>query len=475
MIRNNSVKRKLATAGLIALAAATVVGGRPAQAQQTEIEALREQLEAMQARLDSLETAKIVTDEATKATPGITATSPIRISGLMQFRGDSYRNEKGAVFPRQQDTFRIRRGEIRITAPTITSRVSGTLQIDFARGLFGNNGQAASTPGGVGIASLQEVQLSYLLKKAPPVGTPARPGATTSTPLPDNIFIDAGQFKLPFGYEGDLVSSAAIQTVERALMFRTRDVNGGGTGDVRDTGVQLRGTFGGNFDYRLAVFNGLGERQNLSASGDPKAIVARLLYRPRSLDGLQVGASYERGNTRLAPSTALPLNNINTITSLTTRFDRNAYNAFMFYKKDENTLQAEYTTGTGRSFLPFDPAGPPLPLVNEGPERKFQGYYASVGRLFTPKLEGVLRYDYFNFDRNLTTDASVKELTVGVNYYIKGNNAKIQANLVRVQGGSALVAAASSVPASGGFGGGGQGQGFQNDRTELRVQGQVSF
>jgi hypothetical protein len=131
-------------------------------------------------------------------------------------------------------------------------------------------------------AILQEIQLSYLLRKAAP-GTQ------------NNIYVDVGQYKIPVGYES-LLSSSALPLVERALMFTQRDPFDGGYGDVRDTGVQLRGTQG-QFDYRLGIFNGFGDRQNTLAVSDAKAVLGMLTFKPKSIQGLQVGVSGGTGNT----------------------------------------------------------------------------------------------------------------------------------------------------------------------------------
>jgi hypothetical protein len=79
-------------------------------------------------------------------------------------------------------------------------------------------------------------------------------------------------------------------------MFTQRDPFDGGYGDVRDTGVQLRGTQG-QFDFRLGVFNGFGDRQNTLAVSDAKAVLGMLTFRPKAIQGLQVGVSGGTGNT----------------------------------------------------------------------------------------------------------------------------------------------------------------------------------
>jgi hypothetical protein len=96
------------------------------------------------------------------------------------------------------DTFRLRRGEIRITAPSITPRLSGTIMFDPAKAQFNRSasfGESGSNTIRARDAILQEIQLSYLLKKAAP-GTQ------------NNIYVDVGQYKIPVGYESLLSSSA---------------------------------------------------------------------------------------------------------------------------------------------------------------------------------------------------------------------------------------------------------------------------
>jgi hypothetical protein len=349
---------------------------------------------------------------------------------LLQIRADSFFNQRAANGgPLANDTFRLRRGEIRITAPAITDRISGTVMFDVARGLFANQSSTAAAAS-FGSNVLQELQLNYLLKKA--------------TLPANNTYIDIGQFKIPLGYEGDLVSSSALETIERGLIFTARDPFGGGYGDIRDTGIQLRGTINNQFDYRLGVFNGLGERQNQLATSDNKALVARLAYRPTGVPGLTVGVSGAKGSTRTTTSLVAP------------RADRDAFNVFGAYKKDKVVLQAEYLTGESLGFSVF-----PGTAIN----RKLSGYYGLFGYYFTPQLEGVARYDYLDTNRGGAGDTDVRDLTLGLNYYLKGNNAKIQANIVRREGGNNVLITNAGNPQSD----------LRNDRTELRIQTQIAF
>jgi hypothetical protein len=406
--------KKVAPLGVLTLALMSIA---PAQAQQTELDALRTQIEELQRRLEEIESAQA--SQASSSTPNpLTTKEKVTMSGLLQVHGLGFLSED--IRPggtRGNDTIRLRRGELRLTAPSITPRVSGTIMFDPVKAIAARNSTAAPA---INIRArdnvLQEIQLSYLLNK----------NATNTT----NAFIDIGQFKIPIGYEGDLVSSSALQTVERALFFTQRDPFDGGFGDVRDSGIQLRGTLGGQFDYRLGAFNGLGEQQNQQSSSDQKAIIGRLVYRPAGVQGLQLGIS--AANARSA-----------TPTSGGVRVDRDLLNGFVVYKKDKFSAQAEYLKGESQ-------------LQTAAAVNEIQGYYGSIGYLFTPKLEGVFRYDSLDTNRNVN-NARLRDITLGLNYYIKGNNAKIQANIVQRESDAGVPAA------------------LRNDRTELRTNFQIAF
>ncbi|HEX8551751.1 MAG TPA: porin [Abditibacteriaceae bacterium] len=394
--------------------AAAVAIATPANAQQSEIAQLRTQIEELQARLDKLDEAnKKSAEAAAKASPAVTSRFPLTVSGLLQVHSLNYFSQNGPG-TQPADTFRLRRGELRITAPRITDRVSGTIQIDPAKASFRSRVPFNAGPGPINVNTrardslLQEIQISYLLNK----------GANAN-------YIDAGQFKIPIGYES-LLSSGSLPFVERSLIFSQRDPFDGGYGDVRDTGVQLRGTRG-KVDYRLGVFNGFGDRQNDLAISDPKAILGRLAFRLN--ENAEIGVSGGIGNTGTGAGAP--------------RADRNLLNAFAAYKKGKLSFQGEYLTGDSQ-------------LQNGANVRDIQGYYAGLGYLFTPKIEGTFRYDYLDTNKAVG-NADVRDLILGLNYYIRGNNAKIQTNIVKRNGNV-------GAPAD-----------LQNDRVELRTNLQVSF
>ena len=86
--------------------------------------------------------------------------------------------------------------------------------------------------------------------------------------------------------------------------------------------------------------------------------------------------------------------------------------------------------------------------------RDIQGYYGAFGYSITPKLQGLFRYDNLNTDRS-KGNSTLKDYTLGLNYYLKGNEAKIQFNVIDHNGDSGA-------------------RGFR-DGTELRTAFQATF
>ena len=421
------------SAGLIA--AFFVLGEAPALAQQNpqqaEIDGLRQQLAELKARLDKLEAAPAASP-AKSASPSVTSNSqlPVVVSGVLQVHALNFASEGArSGGTRGVDTLRLRRGQIRLTAPRITDKIAGTVMFDPTR-IISQRGNSATSQIRGRDNPLQEILLSYQLSNRPT-------GAN---------FIDVGQFKIPIGYES-LLSANALPAVERALFFTQRDPFDGGYADVRDTGIQLRGN-AGTLDYRLGLFNGLGDRQNALALSDAKSVLARLAFHPRAVPGLEIGVSGGRGNTGI--NNFVTTTNAAGVTSTTTvvrRANRSLFNAFAVYKRRKLTLQSEFLTGKA------------APIVIDATTlagRDIRSYYAHIGYALRPQLEAIARYDYFDFNRD-EDNADLTDITLGLNYYLRGNNAKIQSNLVR------RSSSAGAPPA------------LRNDRYELRTNFQVAF
>jgi hypothetical protein len=378
-----NLRIKKSTLG-IALSALMLGAPAIAQADQADdVSALRQQILQMQQRLDELETNQKATDanaqkavDATKK--GVHSKFDVDVSGLLQVQAIAPLSGDGS---QGENTFRLRRGELKLTA-NITDRISGLVLFDVAKDKIDSSNRAD--------AMLQEITLSYLLNKN---------GANKN-------YIDVGQTKLPLGYES-LVSSSALPFLERSMIFTQ-----GKYGDVRDTGAQLRGN-AGKLEYRLGVFNSLGDRQNNNAVRDDKAFAGRILW--NAGNGIQLGGSAAKGSD-----------------------SGNIVNLFANYTKDKFWIWGEYAKGTRNSGT----------TIVDG-----NGFNVSGGYRFTPKLEAVARFDKFND----TNSGDATESTLGLNYYLKSNNAKIQLDLVKHDGPF------------------GSGSGYQYDWTELRSGFQVAF
>ncbi len=178
------------------------------------------------------------------------------------------------------------------------------------------------------------------------------------------------------------------------------------------------------------------DRQNATAASDAKAVIGRVSLRPKSMPGFMIGISGGKGSTGAAP-----------------RNDRQILNAFASYSQAKWLAFGELLQGDSQP-------------LGGGATRDVRSAYGTVGYNFTPKLQGIARYDYMDVDRN-NPGFTVKDISLGLNYYIKGNNAKIQANIVRRNG---TGTAAAAVGASGS----GLGS-IANDSTALILQGQVAF
>ena len=395
-----SARRALAVAALAGsgaafLSAPAQAQDAPAQNQQSEIDVLRGQIAELQKRLDAIDAAQKATDKTIKeAKPVVNAKSPIVVSGLLQVHALDFFNQGGNSANRAADTFRLRRGELRLTAPRITDKVSATVMFDPAKDA--TSGRARNN-------ILQEIVVSYQLNKT----------ATNSNS------IDVGQFKIPVGYES-LVSSSALPFVERPLIFTARDPFDGGYGDVRDTGLQLNSKLN-DFDLKVGVFNGIGDRQNALALSDEKAILGRVAY--NGVKNLSLGISGGVGNTGTNGSA--------NGATVTRRAHRNLLNLFAAYNKDKIYAAGEFLRGDAVPITFGTNNSTNAPIIVNG--RDIQGYYAAAGYMFTPKLQGVVRYDNLNTNRS-QSDMTLRDYTLGLNYFVKGNEAKVQFNVVDHEG-----------------------------------------
>jgi hypothetical protein len=95
--------------------------------------------------------------------------------------------------------------------------------------------------------------------------------------------------------------------------------------------------------------------------------------------------------------------------------------AYLGYKYKKWWLNFEYSDADGYN-------GPIGYVV----DKKASGFYSTLAYRFTPKVQGLLRYDEFDPNKNLSGDKR-REYTAGINYFIKGQALKFVLNYVFCQ------------------------------------------
>jgi hypothetical protein len=297
--------------------------------------------------------------------------SKLKFGQLMQFW---YVNDNTL---KTSSNFRMRRAETRFDAD-ITPNVSSFLMIDPAK--IGATGPGNNILQDFGIVYKDDEHL---------------PGAS----------VQIGQFKVPFGMEGT-ASSGEILTPERSfLSFLLK------WSDFRDIGAMATAK------YKLAdtilltgyigVFNG--EGPNAASVNNDKATAGRVTI--DLPEGFHIGGSIYSGKDGGATA-----NSGGTATGTPQLFERKGLEFAYNPPELPLTLRGEAAGG------------------HQGGGSYMWTYYGLIGYTFWDKFQPVIRYDVWSVDGKTNNDIFnagaadwQREVTYGVNYYIKGHNAKIQA------------------------------------------------
>ena len=271
-----------------------------------------------------------------------------------------------------RSTYRLRRVEVKITAD-LGSRAQAILMVDAAKSL------ALNTSGSQPAVN----QSSRILQDA-----------FISMPVGRFTF-DAGQQRLPLGYEGAM-SSSGLETIDRALMESDKS-RGAAFGDVRDAGVTMRRAWSA-MDYRLGVFNGSGETMNDVDKQVGTAVIGQLGFHPSSMKWLRVGVSGATSGHGAADNPT-----------------RDRLGADVRLTRGPIALQVEGMMG------------------QDGPVHRV-GYYALATYALRPQFRLVTRFDVF--DPDLATDvvpATISECDYvgGFTWLPAGTRLKLQVNVVR--------------------------------------------
>lgn len=277
---------------------------------------------------------------------------PVKIEGLLQTRADF---DSGA-----SDSFYIRRSELKFSGK-VSPRVGWTVMIDPAKELRLNTAGTAVN------------QNSRILQDA---------FATVELGGPWSV--DIGQRKIPVSFEA-LMPTYSVDTLERALF-----ISQGRLADQRDIGVQLYGKWP-DFEMTAAALNGTGESQNTKDPNDQKTFGGRIVYKPRALQGLHLGASSLSGTGPTG-----------------TKTERQGLEAQ--WKREKLTLRSEVVTGLDANV-------------------RSRGAYGLIGYQMSPQWQALAKLDAY--DPNLQAMADETTDTIlGVNYFLSGHNAKFQFNWV---------------------------------------------
>ncbi|MBI3830562.1 MAG: hypothetical protein HY291_13660 [Planctomycetes bacterium] len=404
----------------------------------------------------------------------------VSIGGLVQVWYYSIQNDNvgfyGNVTPtapgggdsnegRDNDSFSIRRAEINFTVD-INENVTALVKVDPARPIKGR----PSFPSNVGLFSTKGVSATESddvrnpdFNAAARLFQDAYVNYHGSVP---HLDFQIGQYKPWVGEEG-VRSSGALDFVERSML--------GQLGDKRDLGVTAHGTWWDDrFQYWLGAidnagdfFGTRGEQQNRVDDNDRKDFTWRLLVRPvwknETWGSLELGASGQHGVHGEAGGPTRPggtVDGLNRRRTNANRYfawgsykpggpvkglwfkgecawieDRAAPGSIASFTNAANTTLTGFATNTTTSYLTPHPFS-------------VTGFYAAAGYKISDSVfkdrapqwlknfEFALRYEEFGNilvadlkQPNSHTDAfSTKVWTPGINYYIKGDNAKIQIN-----------------------------------------------
>ncbi len=447
-----------------------------------EIGALREELN----RSNRAPQATVLVDEAlhNKFGPNARVTTRqgrLRIGGLVQVWFHAIQNDQvgwedtnqilqaipagfGSNEVGDNDTFRVRRAQLSFTLD-IHENIRAHLMIDPARAADSfpdapSNQGISTVPGFSGEGCCRPVTF-------PDVPTVSRSsmvrnGSSSPNRLLEDAYIEyhgfvphhdfkVGQFQRRLGMEGRR-NDAALDFVDRSMVTKIAR--------IRDFGIQVRGTwFDGRLQYWVGGFNGSGtafqSHANRSDTNDQKDVVASIQGRPVWGDelwgNLELGYSlmYGRGGEAAGHGpTTNPVDGLNrrsTVHVLQYAYAHYAPGGPVrgwwikgeYGQYRDRFFPGEVATGLVAGTQTLDPA--PFHMA---------GWYVSSGYHLGKsrwaddlkpefrKLEVAFRYEVFENLVFHDLDQVIREqdffktqvYTAGLNYYVKGQNVKLQVN-----------------------------------------------
>ena len=275
-------------------------------------------------------------------------------------------------------TFRLRRAELSVKGEIVPAQVGYALMIDFAKALEFQD-KTIDVPGTTPPSQITIKQ---------PVGATAMLQDFFVSYLSPYADVSLGQFKIPVSWEA-YNSTAKLLFPERATMVSK-------LADRRDLGVRVTKTFK-TFGYSAGVFNGAG--QNTLDGNNGKDLALRLEAYP--VAGLVLaGVGYATVGNRDQ--------------TLRDRFEGD-----LRYESGPFLFQGELIYGRDRKS-----AGAAIV--------KSMGFYGALAYTLPMNLQPALRVALYDPDTGTAKDGTW-QVDVGVNYYLRGHEAKAQLAYSRFQ------------------------------------------
>ncbi|MCY3024324.1 MAG: porin [Planctomycetota bacterium] len=419
-----------------------------------------------------------------------TKNGKLKIEGLVQIWYYSIQNDNKGMFDNlngtgivdtneasDNDSFAVRRTELTFNMD-IHENVQAIIRIDPPR----ENRGIPNLPDNKGLfKGWNNVAPEYNAVNGPGLGSTATVSAVqTGAGRVPGLLKDAyiryhgvvphhdfqiGQFRPQVGEEGPR-SSAELDFVERSEI--------GKISEDRDLGIQMHGFWWDDrLQYWLGAFDGAGNyfggyptHPNRSDDNDYKDFLASVMVRPlwksETWGSIELGYAFmagKHGESGGRDPIATPLNGLNRCETFAMK--HGAYGSYMpggpvkgwwmrgefLWMKDRNAPGTVVDIlANGGTDLGNTDSGTGLAQSNPAPIHT-SGWYVATGyklsdSIFADKAPSWLKPWEFAFryqamgnvmvaDQSLNSRTDIfqtKILTAGINYYIKGNNAKIQAN-----------------------------------------------
>ncbi len=206
-----------------------------------------------------------------------------------------------------------------------------------------------------------------------------------------------GNTRPPVGMEGGY-SPYVLPFISRSQISRN-------FGTVRKLGGRISGNYS-LFDYDLGLYSSDTYFQNFFPGTE---FVGWVNFKPLGKTGgkygkLTLGGGVQNGNRDC---------------------DYTVTGAYVGYEYKKWLLNFEWADANGYN-------GP----IGYSVDKHASGFYSTLAYRFTPKLQGLIRYDQFDPNKNIANN-NRKEYVAGLNYFIKGQALKLMLNYVFCQNDSA--------------------------------------